>query len=56
MIIAAAVILGALLGDMRARKAGGDTLDRLQYAASHALAFAILGLFATVLIDRAARG
>lgn len=52
MIVIVAFILGAILGDLRARKAGGNRKDRLQYAAAHALAFAILGLFATVLADR----
>jgi len=56
MIVIIAIILGALLGDLRARRAQGNAKDRLQYAAAHALAFAIIGLFATVIIDRALRG
>ncbi|MBV0890475.1 hypothetical protein KTN05_01245 [Paracoccus sp. Z118] len=52
MIVIAAIILGALLGDRRARKAGGNRSDRLQYAAAHALAFALVGLFATIAVDR----
>ena len=56
MIIAAALVLGAILGDLRARTRGGNGSDRLQYAAAHAIALAILALFATILIDRAARG
>lgn len=56
MIVIIAIVLGALLGDLRARRAQGNVKDRLQYAAAHALAFAILGLFATIFIDRAMRG
>ncbi|MDO5369103.1 hypothetical protein [Paracoccus sp. (in: a-proteobacteria)] len=56
MIVIIAIVLGALLGDLRARQARGNVKDRLQYAAAHALAFAILGLFATIFIDRAMRG
>lgn len=56
MIVIVAIILGALLGDLRARRARGNAKDRLQYAAAHALAFAILGLFLTIIIDRALRG
>lgn len=52
MIVIAAFVLGAILGDMRARRAGGNGKDRLQYAAAHAIAFAVMGLFATILIDR----
>ena len=56
MIIIAALILGALWGDLRARRRNGNGKDRLQYAAVHGIAFAIVGLFATILIDRALRG
>lgn len=56
MIVIVAMILGALLGDLRARRAQGNGKDRLQYAAAHALAFGLLGLFATILIDRSLRG
>lgn len=56
MIIIAAIILGAFLGDRRARKVGGNRTDRLQYAAAHALAFAVMGLFLTIILDRMLRG
>lgn len=56
MIVIIAIVLGAFLGDLRARRVQGNVKDRLQYAAAHALAFAILGLFATIFIDRAMRG
>ena len=56
MIVIVAIVLGAILGDLRARRARGNGKDRLQYAAVHAIAFAIVALFVTVLIDRALRG
>ena len=52
MIIIAAVLIGAVVGWRRAASLGGNTRDRLQYAAAHALALAVIGLFATILIDR----
>ena len=56
MIVLTAILLGALLGDLRARRAQGNRKDRIQYALAHALAFAIPALFVTILIDRAMRG
>lgn len=52
MIVIAALIIGALIGWRRATKLKGDRKDQLQYAATHALAFAALGIIATVIIDR----
>lgn len=56
MIVISAAILGAILGDRRACAAGGNRKDRLQFAAIHALIFGLLGLFASILIDRWLRG
>ncbi|WP_028031393.1 hypothetical protein [Gemmobacter nectariphilus] len=52
MIILAGLLLGALWGGWLARKRKGSRLDIAQYAAAFGIAFAILGLFATVLLDR----
>lgn len=52
MIVIAALVIGAFLGWHRAKKLGGDRRDRAQYAAGFALAFAVLGLFVTILIER----
>lgn len=52
MIILITIFIGGFLGWRRATKLGGDRRDRLQYAASFALGFAALGLFATIIIDR----
>ncbi len=52
MIVIAALVLGAFIGWKRAARLGGNGRDRLQYAAAHGLAFTIMGLFATLLIER----
>ena len=52
MIVIVAALLGAIIGGMTARKRGGNKLDIAQYAAGYALAFVIVGLIATVVIDR----
>lgn len=55
MVVIASLIIGAALGGLTARRRGGKRLDVLQYAAGYAIAFTILGLFATIFIDRMAR-
>lgn len=52
MIFFPAIVIGAALGWYRATKRGGNRLDKLQYAGSHAILFAILGLFATIIYHR----
>ncbi|MCU9846626.1 hypothetical protein OEZ60_01225 [Defluviimonas sp. WL0024] len=52
MIFFAATLLGALTGWLRATRRGGDRLDKLQYAAVHAIIFAIAGLFVTIAVHR----
>ncbi|MCJ1902557.1 hypothetical protein MR829_19580 [Paracoccus versutus] len=52
MIVIAAFLIGAAIGWMRAAKAGGSRADKLQYAAAHALALTVLGLFLTILLSR----
>ncbi len=52
MIVIAALLLGAIVGGLTARKRKGKRLDILQYAVAYGLAFAIIGLFLTVFIDR----
>lgn len=56
MIVIAAAIVGAILGDRRARSAGGGPKDRAQYAAAHALLFLLPALLVSILVDRAMRG
>lgn len=52
MFVLAGAILGAIWGALLARKRGGAALDMAQYAAGFAIALALVGLFATLIIDR----
>ena len=54
MIVLSAALLGALLGGFTAKKRGGKLADIAQYATVYAIAFAIVGMLATILIHRAA--
>jgi hypothetical protein len=51
MPVIAAMILGAVVGAMRARAQQGNRLDMAQYGAAHAMAFGILALLVTIGID-----
>lgn len=53
MIVIFAGALGAAIGGLTARKRQGNRKDIAQYATGYALAFMIVGMIATVLIDRA---
>lgn len=50
MIVIAAVLCGAVLGALAARKQNGTGLDMAQYAAGYGIAFGVLGLFLTLVI------
>lgn len=52
MILAAALIFGIALGWRHAGRLGGNRKDRLQYAAVYALILSVIGLFASIIIDR----
>lgn len=52
MIVIAGAVIGIILGALTARKRGGNRLDMAQYAAGFAMAFVVVGMIATVLIDR----
>lgn len=51
MIVIAGLLVGAILGVLRARARKGNRLDILHYAAVHAIVFGVLGMFVTLLID-----
>ena len=55
MIIISSLLFGALLGALRARQRKGKALDIAQYAAAHAIAFGLLGLVVTIIIERSGR-
>lgn len=52
MIVLASGLFGAVLGFVTAKKRDGNRLDMAQYAAGYAIAFMILGLFLTLLLER----
>ncbi|MFN7003699.1 MAG: hypothetical protein ACK4NW_09750 [Roseinatronobacter sp.] len=52
MIVIIGAVVGLALGLRNATKAGGDTKDRAQYAAVGAIIGALLGLFATIGLEK----
>jgi hypothetical protein len=54
MIIIAFAVLGILLGISNARKRKGNRLDMAQYAAGYGIAFVLLGILVTIIIERLA--
>ncbi|MFO1140338.1 MAG: hypothetical protein U1E41_14815 [Paracoccus sp. (in: a-proteobacteria)] len=48
----ACLTIGAVIGWVRAANQGGKLADKLQYAAAHALALSIPGVFLTILLTR----
>lgn len=56
MFVIGGLLLGAIGGGLRARARGGKLADILLFAAVHAIAFGLVGLFITILLDRLMRG
>ncbi|MCC5956456.1 MAG: hypothetical protein JJU07_10145 [Natronohydrobacter sp.] len=52
MIVIVGAVLGAVIGLRNARKAQGDLKDRAQYATVGAIIGALLGLFATIGLEK----
>lgn len=52
MLLPIAFVLGAILGWFRAAQAGGDRLDRLQYAAAHGIGFLLIALVGAIALQR----
>ena len=52
MIVIVAMLAGALIGATTALRRGGKRLDALQYAAGYGIAFSLIGLFATIFLER----
>ncbi len=48
----AGLLIGAILGAVRAKMRGGKVLDMLQWGAVFAMIFGLIGLFALVFIER----
>ncbi|MCB1312441.1 MAG: apolipoprotein acyltransferase [Sedimentitalea sp.] len=54
MIVIGAALIGAAIGGLTAYRRDGGGLDIAQYAAAYGIAFALMGLIATLVIHRAA--
>lgn len=52
MLVIASAVIGAVVGARTARARGGKTADMVQYAAGYGIAFALVGLVATLAVDR----
>ena len=52
MIVIVLGLLGAVIGGLTARKRAGNRKDIAQYAVGYGIAFMIVGIVLTVLIDR----
>lgn len=52
MIVIAGALLGAALGGFNARRRNGSTADIAQYAAAYSILFALIGLLATIAIEK----
>jgi len=52
MIVIGLAIIGVIIGAMTAKRHKGNRKDMAQYAAGYGMAFLILGLLLTVIIDR----
>ena len=54
MIVIGGAVFGAIAGGLTARRRKGNAADIAQYAAGYAIAFALLGLIATIAIEKLA--
>lgn len=52
MIILAGMVLGLVIGTFTAKKRGGRKLDMLQYGAAYGIAFTLIGVFVTIILER----
>ncbi|MEM1073124.1 MAG: apolipoprotein acyltransferase [Pseudomonadota bacterium] len=52
MIVILGAMCGAVIGGVTAHKRKGNRLDIAQYAAGYALAFTVVAMILTVILDR----
>lgn len=52
MLVIGGGLLGVLIGCLTAKKRGGSGADMAQYGAGYGIAFALIGMIATVVIER----
>ena len=46
------LVLGAIIGALRAKSRGGKTKDMLQWGAAFAIMFGLIGLFILIFVQR----
>lgn len=51
-LVLGSALIGSIFGAMTARKRGGKPADMAQYAAGYGIAFALLGVIATITLGR----
>lgn len=56
MVVIAGLVFGGLWGALLAKKRGGKGLDIAQYAAGYGIAFALVGMFLTIFLERVLAG
>ena len=52
MFVIGGVVIGVIIGVLRARARGGKAADMAQYAAAHAILLGLIGLGVTIAVDR----
>lgn len=52
MIILAGMVLGVLVGSFTAKNRGGRRLDILQYGVVYGIAFTLVAVFVTIVLER----
>ena len=52
MIVIVAALIGAIFGGITAKRRDGNKLDIAQYATGFGMAFVVVGLIATVVLER----
>ncbi len=53
MIVFFSALAGAVLGGTTARRRRGNAADMAQYAAGYGILFALIGLIATIVLEKA---
>jgi hypothetical protein len=52
MIVLAGMVVGILVGTFTAKNRGGQRLDLVQYGAVYGIAFTLIGVFVTIILER----
>ena len=54
MIVLAGLVIGVTWGIISAKRRNGNRLDMAQYAAGYGIAFMLIGVFLTIILERVA--